>query len=367
MSHLSKTSRSNTENKPVGSKLSLKRPVSNTMNEPFKKPRSSFDLNIDHINDSQESVVLPVKDQINIIDIHKKLCIYEYLPYIHKDLLVKEYVDVLLETEILPIIPPLKEIEKYVSNNQQTQIPKELSINVIKNFMTFFQKQYHKDNLDDANKKDVQLTNPIIRFSVSSFQLLPLKTHDDITDSKKMLMSLIQGHYAEGSSFTLQLLLIRNIKYIFDVLKERETPDVDFLPTFWNTFCILYMKAKTEFLTKFRMKSFNWDEKESKVQPVLPHWRKENLEQPKEPFNFYAKEITSRIENEKEDFSSAYVTKLYTDVKTRLKNVKSNGAETGKSEGEEDLRSFAVRPKLKPRRKPIKKKNPTETDDKMEQ
>jgi len=109
------------------------------------------------------------------------------------------------------------------------------------------------------------------------------------------------------------------------------------------------------------LKSFNWEEKESKVKPVLPAWRKEESEPPKKPYNFYAKDIVTRIENGKEDFTSTYVSKLYTDVANRLNNLKSDQS-TSETLAGENLRSLAHRPKLKPRRKQNFKKIPNQQD-----
>jgi len=289
------------------------------------------------------------KEEIVNLDPNKLLSIHDCLEYYSSDPIVKEYVDLLIEIKIIPVIPSQSVIESYVKSDMNTNVPTEISINLIKNFMTVFQNNYFRNNVNDAITHEVHLSNPIVQFSVPDYQSLPLKTLEDVTGAKKMFMTLIQTIYSEGSKFNTEMKLLRNMKYIHDTLLNSNS-QTDVTQIFWNIYCIHFLKAKTEFMTRFKIKTFDWSRVKSKIKHIVPKWRRDDQPPPVEPFNYYANDIVKRIEEGEENFDGNAVASKYNEMKVKV-NEAVEKLKTQPPNKDSGIPKFTERPRIKPTRK----------------
>jgi hypothetical protein len=305
---------------------------------------------------------------LNNLDKEKDLSIHKFLSDYDTDVLVKEYVDLLFKYNVLPLIPNHDELEKVLSHTPTFELSSETYIALIKNFMSLFQSKYFQNNVLDASVNGIQLFNPIIKFSIPSFQFLPEKTLNEFTELKKSIAIRYQESAHNGSEFTSELFVLRNVNLIMEYIQvnvhdnvSEELVNQDFLFYFAST----YYKARTEFLSVFRVKSIDWTTRTGKVRHLIPKWRKDCKPPPIEPFNFYAKKIEIRINEGKESFKGEIVQQKFKDFVTKAEesisnlkakhNKKKHGNDSSNNvKGIPDI-SSSNRPSLSAKRRFVKK------------
>lgn len=243
-------------------------------------------------------------DPDKCLKIHNFICDYD------SDQIVKEYVDILLKHEILPIIPDQDELEKFLTHTPSFELNHETQITLVKNFMSYFQTKYFQNNVNDATNNRVPLFNPVARLSIPGFQLLPEKTLKEFTNLKKVFAIQYQHAAKEGSELESELLILRNINLIMEFCNSEDS-----ISDFSFHFATTFLKSRMEFMSVFKLKNIDWNArtKKSKITHSNPKWRKENKQAPNAAFNMYSKKIESRINEGKESFNGTDIRKEYTE------------------------------------------------------
>jgi len=259
-------------------------------------------------NEKKQKLEIPTAfvSLLHSTDTTHKLAIHSFMDDYHSDVLVQEYIDNMLIIGHSPLIPNQQELEAHAVQSTFS-VTSESSIALIKNFMSFFQGKYFQNNVTSAQVYRKHVFNPIVKMSVPAFQLFPKQTHEQFTLAKESLAMQIEGCAVLGSMFTSELLILRNMRIIFDECTEKRISDENMKRTLDNIFAIHYLKAKMEFVSKFNIKIFDWENKDCKIRHIQPKWRSENLEPPKTAFNHYATHITKKIEAGEENFNGKEV------------------------------------------------------------
>lgn len=269
---------------------------------PATQPGTKFRVNRQQNESNLKRIRSDISECISLIDSEKLLCIHSLISSYNEDILVKEYADTLIETKMLPIALDPEDIDKWLTIRINTELDKELVISLIKNFLSYFQIKYFQNNTVNATKNKVHMFNPKVDFWIPQFTLLPKDALDSLNNLKRAFAIQYQGCAINGTDFSTQLLLLRNLKLINDYIKT-ECPDepLQFLQYYM---AVAFTKAKKEFIHEFKPKVIEWTEKPSRIRDTMPSWRKDSTKPPpNEPFNRFAGRIEKRILDDKESLS----------------------------------------------------------------
>jgi hypothetical protein len=245
-----------------------------------------------------------VKTKVKNLENIDKICISDYLDDYDSDILVKTYVDWLLEWKILPVVPEREELDEYIKMKPTSQLPYQCHDFILNNFMNYFQVRYFVNNVEKAKQHKVELFNPRLNFNIPQFQLLPQKKLTEVTDIKQWMIRRVQSAAREGSQFTGEFLLLRIIDNIFNNIRQGTTADGDFK----HHFALHYLKAQLEFVKMYPIKKINWESKASKLIDTVPTWRKAEVQEiPTNYKNYYGRQLTERVKAKTEDLRSETV------------------------------------------------------------
>jgi hypothetical protein len=249
----------------------------------------------------------------------KEISILGFLSDYDSDPLVREYVDSVLALEgFCPKIPPLETMETYLDFPAIEQLPAEVAVSVIQNFMSYFQLNYFRHNVGSATANNVTLFNPKCDFYIPQFQLVPQQTLNKIHDSKKDFVIFVQDHALDGAEFTKELLLIRSVKLMKQHFKTKLEHTEDVKEHVKASFASFYIKARMEFQKVFNVKNIDWEKREGKLKLTTPYWRKSDPHNPPtDAYNKYAVDIVSRILDGKESFDGNSVKLAYANSKVK--------------------------------------------------
>lgn len=288
-------------------------PAAQERNQPASSQKRKISTDCEPTNCKQIKIMLPEDfDQVlDDLDPGKSLSVHDLKSESGNDILVSEYANLFCKLKLLPTIPKQEELEQWISHPTDMDITTDASIKLVKNFMSLFQSKYFQNNITAAQVNHAHVINPSVKMSVPNFQLLPDLFFKKIHTMKESFAMQYEGLAVEGSQFTSELLVLRNLNLIYTELTEKLDSESHIHPVVLKIFATHYLKSKMEFAQQFHIKNIDWKNRESKVNYMQPKWRKENQEPPTEAFNFYAKIITKRIEEGKEKFQASSVISEY--------------------------------------------------------
>ena len=258
-------------------------------------------------------------ENLSKINGYETLSIKEFVEDYHSDPVVKEYVDILLETKTPPFLLQDSVSVEWLNHNVHTNFPTNKYCDLIKNFMSVSQIRYFQNNLKGATENDVALCNVKYDLKIPKFNHLPSATFTKMKQVKQSFANQMQGVSALHSEFSRELLLLKNNKIICDFLrsnnfssKEEQNKEFQFI------FATAFSKARLEYEKEATTKTFVWTERESRIRDVIPKWRKDKVTQPPtEPYNRLAIKIEDRILKGQEDFNGL---KLKSDLEAFIKD-----------------------------------------------
>lgn len=228
-----------------------------------------------------------LKEKVSLHDPDELTCIRDYLDFSETDPLVYEYLQKLFCSPYLPTIPDTDLISQWLDNNSKCGLTQVTKVECIHDFVFYFQSRYFAQNVQGAVNNSVALFNPKVNFNVPQFQLLPLKTLNNLGKLKEQFALSYQSETLIGSQFAIELRLLRIIDRITTEINRLISDEEDRKSTFLYFFATLYTKARTEFFKNFNVKKIDWSNRISKSIVTLPKWRKENCEPPKSSINKY--------------------------------------------------------------------------------
>jgi hypothetical protein len=281
--------------------------------------------NIDTHNSYKKPKPDPIMNLSNIttLEYYNKLSIKNFIETYDSDVLVMEYVDKLLAFPTTPpIIPQESEHDLYLNFKPGCQFPDKCTIELVTNFISYFQLNYFRHNVGSAIGSKTTLFNPKCNFHIPQFPLVPKKTLSKMHECKEQFVIFTQDHALQGSEFTRELLLIRNIHILGSFLNSQVANERDLHNHILHFFMISYLKARTEFSKVFNIKVIDWGNKEGKARLTEPAWRKVSPEEPPiKAHNKYASSLVQRIVSGQESFQVNDVRNAYLESQKQSSEV----------------------------------------------
>lgn len=265
------------------------------------------------------------KADLAALDPSLSLSIHGMADHYKTDPLVQEYVDIILDLQIIPKLPRNPEQENF---NPTIPLPKDTFIPILTNLITYYQSLYFDKNLKAAEENQLGVFNFHTNFKIPSFNLLPMASLASMAALKVQFVKDTQKFARQGSQFTRELLMLRNFKIIQNKLGD-DIPLTTLQSHIRHYISVAVMRAHIEFLNSYNYKVTDWSKKKSKVILTEPGWRKQNPSiPPTQPANFYAKNVPSIVR--KEDLSAQAVSVIYQqhNQQLRIENGRLVGLKT---------------------------------------
>lgn len=243
-----------------------------------------------------KSIIMSLEDKkehLSLLDPEEKLAVHEYINSYNSDVLVKTFVDMVLEHRTLPLLPSQDKIKEWLKHNVHVEVTPDVMKMLISNFMKYFHRKYFTNNVTKATEQNKALFNPKNDFWIPGFQDLPEETLQQLHESKMGYVMKVQQTSIRGSLFSIQMLVLRNIDLVMSYIKGtlKLTCDTDITLHLEYILALAYTTAKIEFPKTYRVKVTDWASYESKVKFTQPAWRKDN----KEPTSYVVSNLASSI------------------------------------------------------------------------
>lgn len=219
--------------------------------------------------DTMDDILL----KLALIDPHKTTAIYEYLDRYNSDPVVRYYLELLLEIQIIPILPSLDVIDSWSKNGCNINIPEVIGSELVSKCMDYFQTKLFNTNVKGAIAADKCLFNPKNNFNIPQFKLLPESDLEEMTTLKKDYVSKVQKQAEKGTTFVTQLLLLKIFQtitsFISDQGIQRDQKMIEYI--FGTIFGIALVEYKAN---RPNLHVIDWSQYRSKTTDPKPSWRK---------------------------------------------------------------------------------------------
>jgi len=255
-----------------------------------------------------------LKEELTVIEATTSLALFDVVENYLTDPIVKSYADKLLEMGFFPTLPTTQEeLMRIQAPTVKVDLSPECQKYVISTLMDFFRTVYFKKNMQDAydaNKVVIPVKAPCM---MPGFQFTPLEYLERDYAILHSAGIQMQKNGELKAKFVSELMLVYSASCIFEEVKRQVNLLVTQQIATQQLIDVYYYKAKLEFMKKFNIKIFDWENYTSKVKLILPKWRRENLPPPTQLHNRYATDIVERITAGKESFRPEQVRKDFLD------------------------------------------------------
>lgn len=245
---------------------------------------------------------------IEILDQTKSLAIYDYIKQYNTCPLVKNFVDIFLKHEMLPILPPQEVVSSWLKHEVNIEVPTDLQKSLIDKFLSYFKVRYFNMNLTKANQHEKEVFQPKNNFWIPCFELLPETTHLDLHQLKSKYVREVQLASVKGTSFSQQHFILRIYDEIFEFIDNHVKIDSQSSrkKVMEYIISIAFTTAKMEYVKTRQVKNIDWETYKSKDDNiVLPKWRKENTIPPLNKTSFMSEHISELIDNKEINFNGS--------------------------------------------------------------
>ncbi|CAL8104160.1 unnamed protein product [Orchesella dallaii] len=232
------------------------------------------------------------------LDPDKNLSIWEYLKYVNKDPLVKEYMEIIKDSNFLPE-EPMSDLLRDCHITPPFELSSDIQCKVINNFSCYLKGDNFVTNVKGATEHEITLFQPITKFFIPQYSLLPGKVFEIFDQCKKMCVLGMQGAAVLGESFTKELLLLRNFKLIRDTVSSQIGDEEERLEITKYFYLTLYTSTYVNYFKNKKVKNIVWSQKKSKTHGSLPKWRINKSEPPTETKCKYAEKLTFLVSQNK--------------------------------------------------------------------
>jgi len=238
-------------------------------------------------------------EMLSLLDQNKQLIIYDYLEFYQTDVLVKCFVDMVLEHKVIPVLPSQTIIESWLLHEVNVNVSNDLMRKLVNNFIKYFQTKYFNNNLKNAKEENKLLFNPKNNFWIPGFAEFPEKDIVDLNEAKFKYVQQVQDSSSKGTSFVLQNRILRNIDWTMQFIKNglHITDNVEQKKHLEYILAMAYKTAIMEFPSSYGPKVIDWSTYESKATTTIPKWRKENASPPIDIPSVYSKSVLQKIDN----------------------------------------------------------------------
>ncbi|CAL8135973.1 unnamed protein product [Orchesella dallaii] len=197
-----------------------------------------------------------LEQQLTVIDSEKSLEVLKYIHSVRTDVVVKDYIDKILELNFFPTIPQQEEFEA-IHNKKTVQLLTETcSADVVSLLMLFCQSRYFSNNMGDALKHRKSVLNVKASLHMPGFMRLPEDILVNMTSLKQSLAIQIQALLYEGSQFFQEHLLVECAHKIYIEIKGSVEDSILKAETS-NHIDLHFVKAQIEFMKVFNMKDID--------------------------------------------------------------------------------------------------------------
>ncbi len=218
-----------------------------------------------------------LKTRLLEIDPTSQCCAMEYLKDYSTDILVKEFIDAILETEILPCLPDQSQVDQYLQVEPLLELSSQIMQSLINNFMAIFQTKYFMNQVTDATIANVELINPKTDFWMPQYALLPMKIHDRFNNLKRKFSMNYQQNAVLGVKFARELMIARNFMLIQNEVKKLNIADIsEAHDQIMFQFVIAMTKSTVEFGLEYNTKNIDWEKRKTKSSQVFRNGEKKN-------------------------------------------------------------------------------------------
>lgn len=266
------------------------------MTDADQNAQSMFDNSFE----GQPPHIVQNRDILEELDYGRTLRIWK-LCHTIEDVLVKEYMDLLIKTKFFPKPPTPEELTTVSAVAPVLTCSKETQVKVLNIFSAFLSNTYHLDNVTNACGRNLPLFVPKAKFLVPNYSHLPLSYFTNLKELKEDFAKAVQLESIHAVKFTNELFLLKAFSQIKCDLSEQSVNN-DHIKT---EYCVLFSIACQNFKKEHKRKSIDWDQKESKVHGSLPAWRRKQHNPPSLVQNRYAEKISKAILGNKIDLSGS--------------------------------------------------------------
>ncbi len=243
---------------------------------------------------------LTVQDQLRKVDPEKKLSIWTMKIEQYEDVIVKEYIRLALKYP-LPQRPSAEHIELNKLKSDDIPIKKETQVEVLNLLHTYFQELYFIQNVREATEREITLFNPLTRFLIPSYAMMPLFYFEKVEELKTALVLAMQTEAIRAKLFNTELNLFKVFDLISTDLGDQNKEQLVYV------YAVCYEAARKNFKKTFPIKKHDWNKKKGAVHGSLSHWRKEGKPPPPTAPNRYAAKLTTALEEGKVKLSAVKV------------------------------------------------------------
>ncbi|CAL8121460.1 unnamed protein product [Orchesella dallaii] len=231
---------------------------------------------------------------LTIMDPERRLGIWEYVRNIDKDVLVREYMSLLKSTGFFPEQPD-SQLLKESNLVPKFDLSQDCQVKVINLLTNFLSCHNFISNVKQATDCEVTLFQPLTKFYVPQYSLLPGQTFEEFEKYKKMCVLGMQGSAVLGSKFTSELLLLRSFKIINNEVSLQYDSQNECEEVTKHLFLTLFVATRNNYLKVKKTKVIDWKTKQGKVHGSCPGWRKANIDPPSGLKSKYAESLINAV------------------------------------------------------------------------
>lgn len=240
------------------------------------------------------------REALTRIDPEKQLKIW-VKDFQDEDVLVEEYLKLLLLHEFNPVLPSPEDLGKVEKHPENLITSEETQVLVINLFTSHLQNLYFLTNVGKATEKGITLFNPQTKFLVPNHALLPELYFDRMKENKTNLVLAMQQDSILAVKFTNELLLLRAYDLISKDLEKNNCASAERKR---YEFLVLCNVSRKNFKIHFRLKTIDWETKQGKAHGSLPKWRKEKGTAPTTTKNKHAEKLSRAVLSGQVDLKS---------------------------------------------------------------
>lgn len=215
------------------------------------------------------------------------------------DVLVQEYMELLLKHEFHPKLPTREELTGVTPQPHALKTTEETQVLVINLFTSYLQNMYFISNVGKATQREITLFNPLTKFLIPNHAFLPQCYFDRMKENKKNLVICMQQDAISSVTFTNELFLLKIYDLISSDLEKSNNSNHEQRNYEWLVLCNV---SRKNFSSEFNIKDIDWDKKEGRVHGSLSDWRKKNKPPPTTTCSKYAEKLSRAVLEGQVDF-----------------------------------------------------------------
>ncbi|CAL8128633.1 unnamed protein product [Orchesella dallaii] len=281
------------------------------------------------------------------IDPDKNLSIWEYLEQENRDPLIKEYIDIVRDSNFLPE-EPMSDLLRDSDFTPSFELAQDIQCKVINNFSCYLKGDNFVTNVKGATEANITLFQPTTKFYIPQYSLLPGKVFETFDNCKKMCVLSMQSAAVLGQSFTKELLLLRNFKLLKDAVALQLGDEDERLETTKYFYLTLYTSTYVNYFKTKKVKNIVWSQRKGRTHGSVPKWRMNNSEPPTETKCKFAEKLTSLVTQNKIKIDKVKALGDLDKFQAEVRKFNTDNSNRNSNNSEDFVLSQKRKPKLRP-------------------